>query len=86
MPSLDEYIENPSLEQCKMIMFRYVKADKKIKKIYKKYDDLVFTGKHELINYEYYQIWKSEKQNQIYIAYCDDMRYSNSEKIWKGLS
>ena len=79
------FVRTPSLDECKRIMLDALWNCKEIQELYKKYNDLKFTGKHELIKHEYYQIWQSEEQNQLYRAYCRDIR-NPVEILWKGLS
>jgi len=76
------FVKTPNLEQIRKIVFKALWNSENMKNIA---NDLKFTGKDKIQGHEYYQIWKSEEQNQLYIAYCGDIR--NPVKIlWKGLS
>ena len=75
--------KTPTIEEFRQIVFQALWESKDIQSTAPK--DLKFTGKDELKGNEYYQFWKSEEQNQLYIAYCSNIKKPN-EIIWKGLS
>jgi len=76
------FVKTPNLIQARKIVFNALWNSADMKNIA---SDLKFTGKDKLKNHEYYQIWKSDEQNQLYIAYCRDIR-TPVEILWKGLS
>ena len=76
------FVKAPNLEQARKIVFKALWNSNNMKNIS---NDLKFTGRDKIEGHEYYQIWESEEQNQLYIAYCRDIR-NPVEILWKGLS